>query len=47
MSIQHINIKKKPQVTSINPSEAFLAYKQNKFKADIYAYKTKNDKSQY
>ena len=46
MSIQHINTQKKQHVSSIRPSEASIAYKQNRFKADVFAYKTKVDQIQ-
>ena len=47
MSIQHINTKKKQHITTIQPSQASLTFKQSKYKADNFANKTKFDKIQY
>lgn len=43
MSIQHINTRKKQSITSIKPSGASITYKQNRLKAEVFAYKTKVD----
>ena len=47
LSIQHINTRKKPNLTTLKPTEATTTYKQSKLKADIFSFKTKNDKIQH
>ncbi len=44
MSIQHINTKKKPNLTTLSPSQAVLSYKESKLKANIHALKNKTNK---
>lgn len=47
LSIQHINARKKPNVTALKPTEATTNYKQSRLKADIFTFKAKNDKIQH
>ena len=47
MSIQHINAKKKPHITTIEPSEANKNFKQYKLKAESFSNKAKTDKIQH
>jgi hypothetical protein len=47
MSIQHFDTKKKQHISAIKPSEATINYKQNRLKADVFAYKTKVDQIQH
>ena len=47
MSIQHLDNKKKPHISSIKPSDATINYKQYRLKADVFAYKSKADQIQH
>ncbi len=44
MSIQTFNRREKPRATAIGLSAAVVNYKQNKYKADVFAMKNKCDK---